>query len=128
MPFCGGMLVKKLLKASSPPAEAPRPTTKRVAAGSFSERGAVTRRAVDAASFLLAGAPLPPRDPLCFRCAIEWPPLAGAEKIPGHDLFAPISEHSGSYTPSGTENSSATALAMHRPLVLIVNPSEGSCR
>jgi hypothetical protein len=76
MPLFGGMFAKKLLKASSPPAEAPRPTSNRgVRLPPWRGTGAVTSGAVDVAFFRVAGPPSPPRFPFLFRCAIEWPPL-----------------------------------------------------
>jgi hypothetical protein len=80
------VFAKNDLKASSPPAEAPRPTTRQGMARLSLERGAVTPAAIDAGFFCLAGAPLAPRFPLCLRGAIAWPRLAsGAEKIPARD-------------------------------------------
>jgi hypothetical protein len=75
MPLFGGMFAKKLLKASSPPAEAPRPTSNRgVRFPPWNGTGVVTPRAADAAFVRVAGPPSPLRFPFFFRCAIEWPP------------------------------------------------------
>src|SRR5215470_6386321 len=77
------MFAKKLLKASSPPAEAPRPMSNRgVRLPPWTVAGAVTPGAVDAALVRLGESPLLPRFPLCFCRAIECCRLTSVKNDP----------------------------------------------
>ena len=77
MPLCGGMTAKNALKASSPPADAPRPTTRRVMSEVFPapEGDSATRGLVDAAFRRVGRWPSVPPFRFCCRRVI-WTDLS----------------------------------------------------